>query len=223
MNPPSKRRKYSLRTANRHLLQVDATMGQLISHIGSTQVRSEAELSVYQSLARAICYQMLSTKSAAAIYARLLQVCDDEVTPECIQGIEDNTLREIGFSRAKVVSLKDLTSHILSGDIPGDVHLQKMTDDELVQCLTQVKGIGRWSVEMLMIFNLGRADVFPATDLGVRKGHMLAYSNDEMLPAGELLAVSEIWKPYRTAAAWYLWRATDSVDWGAVSRQSPLQ
>ena len=99
------------------------------------------------------------------------------------------------------------------GDIPDDEQLMRMSDDDLVDCLTQVKGIGRWSVEMLMIFNLGRADVFPATDLGVRKGHMLAYGLDDMLPASELLAASARWKPYRTAAAWYLWRATDSVDW----------
>jgi 3-methyladenine DNA glycosylase/8-oxoguanine DNA glycosylase len=88
-----------------------------------------------------------------------------------------------------------------------------MSDNELIDCLTQVKGIGQWTVEMLLIFNLGRADVFPATDLGVRKGYMLAYGDDDLLPPVQLLKVAEQWKPFRTAAAWYLWRATDSVDW----------
>lgn len=208
-----KRRKYSLQKASIYLAQSDSVMGELIFRIGETKVRSEAALSVYQSLARAICYQMLSTKSAAAIYQRLVTSCDGEVTPASIRHLGSAALRDIGFSRAKVTSIMDLTDRIWSGEIPTDETLLKMSDDELVDCLTQVKGIGRWSVEMLMIFNLGRADVFPATDLGVRKGHMLAYGLDEMLPAGELLQLSEIWKPYRTAAAWYLWRATDSVDW----------
>ncbi len=223
MQPQPKRRKYSLRTASVHLGNADDTMAQLINHIGSTRVRSEADLSVYQSLARAICYQMLSTRSAAAIYSRLLDVCGNRVTPETVEGVGERALRDIGFSRAKVVSIMDLTGRVQSGDIPDDVKLMKMSDDELVDCLTRVKGIGRWSVEMLMIFNLGRADVFPATDLGVRKGHMLAYGLDEMLPATELLRLSDIWKPYRTAAAWYLWRATDSVDWNKVKGENHTQ
>lgn len=189
-------------------------MGELINRVGTTSVRSEAELSVYQSLARAIVYQMLSTRSAAAIYGRLLNACNGTVTPRSIDNIGEVGLREIGFSRAKVVSMLDLTERLRTGEIPDDASLIKMSDDELVECLTQVKGIGRWSVEMLMIFNLGRADVFPATDLGVRKGHMLAYGLESMLPASDLLALSEVWRPYRTAAAWYLWRATDSVNWG---------
>lgn len=188
-------------------------MGILISRIGKTEVRSEADLSVYQSLARAICYQMLSTRSAAAIYGRLLDLCDGVVDPATIQRLGGERLREIGFSSAKVISLMDLTNRIACGDIPADEKLIKMPDDELIDCLTRVKGIGRWSVEMVMIFNLGRADIFPATDLGVRRGHKLAYALEDMLPAAELLAESEVWKPFRTAAAWYLWRATDCVDW----------
>ena len=191
-------------------------MGVLIDKVGATKVRSESELSVFQSLARAIAYQMLSTKSAAAIYGRLLEQCGNIVTPQSVEQLGEKALRDIGFSRAKVVSIMDLTQKIQSGIIPGDEVLVTLSDQELVECLTVVKGIGVWSVEMLMIFNLGRADVFPATDLGVRKGHMFAYGLDEMLPAKQLLAESDAWKPYRTVAAWYLWRATDSVDWGAA-------
>ena len=95
--------------------------------------------------------------------------------------------------------------------------LDDMSDKELTKCLTQVRGIGEWSVQMLMIFNLRRADVFPATDLGVRRGHMLAYSLEEMLSAKDLKDISEVWQPYRSVAAWYLWRANDCVDWTNVA------
>lgn len=188
-------------------------MAILMKKVGPTEVRSESELSFYQSLARAIVYQMLSTKSAAAIYGRLVDACAGNVCPLSVKLLGEVKLREIGFSRTKVASILDLGEKIQCGDIPGDEILIAMSDHELVDCLTQVKGIGVWSVEMLMIFNLGRSDIFPATDLGVRKGHMMAYGLDDMLSAKMLLEASEVWKPYRTVAAWYLWRATDSVDW----------
>ena len=216
----NKRRHYSLSTASAHLKSVDPAMAYLIERIGPTRVRSEAELSVYQSLTRAIVYQMLSTQSAAAIYSRLLALCGETITPVSVAAAGDAALRDVGFSRAKVTSIMDLTDKVNDGSIPVDSVLVKMSDQELIDCLTQVKGIGKWSVEMLMIFNLGRADVFPATDLGVRKGHKLAYDLDDLLPATELAKASDVWKPYRTAAAWYLWRATDSVDWSESSRVS---
>ena len=122
-------------------------------------------------------------------------------------------IREVGFSRAKVASLLDLAEKFQTGVLPDEATLDAMSDKDLTKCLTQVRGIGEWSVQMLMIFNLRRADVFPANDLGVRRGHMLAYSLDEMLSAKELLAASSDWQPYRSAAAWYLWRANDCVDW----------
>ncbi len=215
MSTLKKPRHYSLSKANAHLQSVDPAMANLIMRIGPTRVRSEAKLSIYQSLARAIVYQMLSTQSAAAIYSRLLSLCGETVTPESVASAGEAALREIGFSRAKVASIMDLTDKINDGSIPADNLLVRMSDQELVDCLTQVKGIGKWTVEMLMIFNLGRADVFPATDLGVRKGHKLAYDLEDLLPATELAKAADVWKPYRTAAAWYLWRATDSVDWSA--------
>ena len=211
-----KPKHYSLAKARSHLSKADPQMGALIKKVGATKVRSESELSVFQSMVRAIAYQMLSTKSAAAIYGRLVEQCNNTVTPQSVKKLGEGVLRDIGFSRAKVVSIMDLSHNVQSGAIPADDVLVTLTDQELVECLTVVKGIGVWSVEILMIFNLGRADVFPATDLGVRKGHMLAWGLDEMLTAKQLLVVSDAWRPYRTVAAWYLWRATDSVDWGAM-------
>ncbi|OED39811.1 hypothetical protein AB833_14285 [Chromatiales bacterium (ex Bugula neritina AB1)] len=204
---------YSFTEAQKHLRKVDKTMASLMRRVGKTAIRSEAELTIYESLVRAIVYQMLSTKSAAAIHSRLLDACDDDVSPARIVELGEGRLREIGFSRAKVASVMDLSQKIRTGAIPADQELTDASDEDLIRCLTDVKGIGLWTVEMLMVFNLGRADVLPATDLGIRKGHMMAYGLEEMLSARELLKAGEIWRPYRTVASWYLWRATDSVRW----------
>jgi len=193
-------------------------MAELIRLVGPGDVRSESDLSIFQSLVRAIAYQMISTKAAAAIHGRLLETTD--VQPQHLLDLGSEKLREIGYSRAKVASLLDLAEKFASGVVPDDATLKQLSDNELVKCLTQVRGIGAWSVEMLMIFNLRRADVFPATDLGVRRGHMLAYRLDEMLSAKELLACAEIWHPYRSVAAWYLWRANDRVDWDKVNAKN---
>lgn len=193
-------------------------MGRLVELVGKTEVRSEQELSIFQSLVRAIAYQMISTRAAAAIHGRLLQRCDSELKPEKLLILGADQIREIGFSRAKTASLLDLAEKFVNGALADDETLDSLSDKELTKCLTQVRGIGNWSVQMLMIFNLRRADVFPATDLGVRRGHMLAYRLDEMLEARELLATSTKWQPYRSVAAWYLWRANDCVDWDAVTK-----
>ncbi len=210
---PATLSKATLAKARAHLRKVDPVMASLMTKVGRTQIRSEADMTVYHSLVRAIIYQMLSTRSAAAIYGRLVDGCNGVVCPAGITSLGEDGLREIGFSRAKVASVIDLTQKIQKGDIPTDAELRILSDQSLIECLTTVKGIGAWTVEMLMFFNLRRVDVFPATDLGVRKGHMLAYGLDDMLSAKRLLAESEIWKPYRSLAAWYLWRATDSVNW----------
>ncbi len=208
-------RKLSLREGKAYLSGVDPLMARLIEKVGPTRVRSESKRSIYQSLVRAIVYQMLSTQSANAIHERLLQVCSDGVEPQSILNLGEQVLRDIGFSRAKVASVVDLSEKMLDGTIPGDRALRRLEDEALIERLTTVRGIGRWSVEVLMIFNLQRADVLPATDLGIRKGHALAYGLEEPLPAGHLAKAGQIWGPHRSVASWYLWRATDSVDWSA--------
>ncbi len=205
-----------LSEAKKFLRKSDKTMAALIREVGPTAVRSEAHMSIFQSLVRAIAYQMISTKAASAIHGRLEAACQSDVRPDKIIKLGDERLRDLGFSRAKVASLIDLSDKFGSGEIPDDETLETLTDKELVRILTTVRGIGAWSVEMLMIFNLGRTDVFPASDLGVRKGYMFAYNLDEMPEVKEFLALSLAWQPYRTVAAWYLWRATDSVDWEQV-------
>lgn len=187
-------------------------MCRLIERVGATRVRSESQ-SIYQSLVRAIVYQMLSTQSANAIYQRLLQACPGGVNPDALIGLGEKPLRDIGFSRAKVASVLELSEKMTDGSIPDDAELRLLDDELLIDTLTTVKGIGRWSVEVLMIFNLRRPDVLPCTDLGIRKGHALAYSLETMLPAAKLAQAGQRWRPHRSVASWYLWRATDSVDW----------
>ena len=213
----NKDRHYKLPAAKKYLGDSDKTMQRLIRLVGKTRVRSEQSATVFQSLVRAIAYQMISTKAAAAIHSRLIERCDSDLQPEKLLQLGEVQLRETGFSRAKVASLLDLSEKCHSGEVPDDRTLDEMTDKELTKSLTQVRGIGEWSVQMLMIFNLRRADVFPATDLGVRRGHMLAYDLDEMLSAKDLKVASETWQPYRSVAAWYLWRANDCVDWTSVA------
>lgn len=212
----NKDRHYKLSEAKKALTRADPVMGRLIQLVGKTTVRSEQELTVFQSLVRAIAYQMISTKAAAAIHNRLIDRCHADVQPAALLQLGEAQIREIGFSRAKVASLLDLSDKFEKGVLPDDESLDVMSDKELTKCLTQVRGIGDWSVQMLMIFNLRRADVFPATDLGVRRGHMLAWQLDEMLSAKALLATSSLWQPYRSVAAWYLWRANDCVNWDDV-------
>jgi len=213
-----KDRHYTLPVAKKYLSGADKTMGRLIRLVGKTEVRSEQSCTVFQSLVRAIAYQMISTKAASAIHTRLIEQCDSDLQPEKMLYLGEQAIRDTGFSRAKVASLLDLAEKCQSGAVPDDRTLDGMSDKELTKCLTQVRGIGEWSVQMLMIFNLRRADVFPATDLGVRRGHMLAYDLDEMLSAKELLKASDVWQPYRTVAAWYLWRANDCVDWSIAAK-----
>lgn len=202
--------------AKKYLSQADPAMGRLMTLVGKTTVRSEQDLTIFQSLVRAIAYQMISTKAAAAIHGRLIECCHSDLQPEKLLELGENQIREVGFSRAKVASLLDLAEKFENGVLPDEATLDMMSDDDLSGCLTQVRGIGVWSVQMLMIFNLRRADVFPATDLGVRRGHMLAFGLDDMLSAKDLLVASSVWQPYRSAAAWYLWRSNDCVDWDSV-------
>ena len=129
--------------------------------------------------------------------------------PEDLAGVTDDALRGAGFSRAKVAAIRDIAEKTLTGIVPASRHIHRLPDDEIVERLTEVRGVGRWTVEMLLIFQLGREDVLPADDFGVRNGFRLAYKLRELPKVKELLAHGERWRPHRTTAAWYLWRAAD--------------
>ena len=193
------------------LAAADETLGQLMERVGPFTLETRAFLSPFQALLRSITYQQLSGKAAATIYGRALALFPEggPPTPEQILAIEEDRLRGAGLSRAKVSAFKDLAVKTLDGIVPPLDALQEMEDAEIIERLTAVRGIGRWTVEMLLMFRLGRPDVLPVTDLGVRKGFMLTYELDDLPKPKELRTYCERWRPYRSVASWYMWRAVD--------------
>ncbi|MBV8901582.1 MAG: DNA-3-methyladenine glycosylase 2 family protein, partial [Verrucomicrobia bacterium] len=131
--------------------------------------------------------------------------------PADLAAVSDDALRTAGFSRAKIAALRDVAEKTLSGIVPTSRAIVRMSDDEIVARLTQVRGVGRWTVEMMLIFKLGRADVWPVDDFGVRNGYRIAFDLPALPSAKELLLLGERWRPHRTTAAWYLWRAADAA------------
>ena len=173
----------------------------------------------FEALLESIIYQQLHGKAAAAILRRLLNVFGDiHPAPEHILATPEDRLREAGVSQGKILALRDLASKTLDGTVPTLARIRRMSDDDILERLTQVRGIGPWTVEMLLIFRLGRPDILPVSDYGVRKGFALtfrripkhkSFSNDLLPKPEELLRRGETWRPWRSVASWYLWRACD--------------
>jgi len=194
-----------------HLSSVDANMGALIKAYGPYRFIREEYGQPFQTLARAITHQQLHAVAARAIFQRFVGACGDGSLPsvELVMNAPVATLRAAGLSFAKIACLKDLASKTLEGIVPDRSTLEGLPDLEIIERLTQVRGVGRWTVEMLLIFQLGRTDVLPVDDFGVRNGFRLAYGLRKMPTTRALAAYGERWAPYRTAAAWYLWRANE--------------
>ena len=159
----------------------------------------------------AIIYQQLSGKAAATIHGRLLALFPDGdgLAPQPLLDAPDDLLRGAGLSRAKVAAVRDLAAKTLDGTVPPLDILKTLDDEAIIQRLTAVRGVGRWTAEMLLIFRLGRPDVLPIHDLGVRRGFQRTYGLDVLPPPKALHAHGERWRPYRSVASWYLWRAAD--------------
>jgi 3-methyladenine DNA glycosylase/8-oxoguanine DNA glycosylase len=192
----------------------DPTLGRAIDAIGDFPLGRDLRetKSVYAALAEAIVSQQLSGKAAATIYGRVCALFPDGRSgpkPEQILAASDAALRGAGLSGAKTRALRDLAEKSLAGDVPTLARARKLDDDALVERLTAVRGVGRWTVEMFLIFRLGRPDVLPVDDYGVRKGFALAFGLRELPKPRELAAHGERWAPYRTVASWYLWRVAD--------------
>ncbi len=204
---------YDPDVAARRLARRDAVMRELIRRVGSCRLAERGRTGVFESLLAAIVSQQLSSKAARSIHARLLALFPrvDHPSPRQLLRKPDEALREAGLSRAKIAAVRDLSARVLDGTVPAADVLAVMDDEDIVERLCQVRGIGRWTVEIMLMFQLGRADVLPATDLGVRRGYMLAYGDAELPTPGALMSAGEAWRPYRSVASWYLWRATDSV------------
>ncbi|MBX2839783.1 MAG: DNA-3-methyladenine glycosylase [Gammaproteobacteria bacterium] len=204
---------YKPETARRRLKKADPVMAELIKRVGPFKIETEFESSPFEALLRAIIHQQLSGKAAGAIHQRFCALFTGEIDPEKLLKTDDATLREVGLSRAKVLAVRDLAEKRLNGTVPELPELIDLEDEAIIKRLTQVRGVGRWTVEMMLIFKLGRPDVLPVDDLGVRKGFQFAYRKKTMPNVKSLRLAGEVWRPYRSVASWYLWRAYDSVDW----------
>jgi DNA-3-methyladenine glycosylase II len=163
----------------------------------------------FAELARAICFQQLAGAAARTIHGRFEASLDGDVTPEGVIALPVETMRAAGLSAAKTASIRDLAEKVLAGDVELD-RVAKLPDDEIVRELTLVRGIGRWTAEMFLMFQLGRLDVWPTGDLGVRKGYAVVHGRPDMPTPKELELLGEPLRPFRSLAAWYCWRAADT-------------
>lgn len=193
------------------LRTADPLLGSVIERVGTCrleQVQQSGDL--LYSLSRSIIYQQLSTKAATTIHQRFLQLYGDKslLSPTAILDTPDEVLRQAGLSRQKTIYLKDLAQHILT-ELPTVEELQHLEDETIIQTLTKVKGVGRWTVQMLLIFRLHRWDVLPVDDLGVRSGIRRLYGLEELPKKSEVEEIGRKWKPYCTIASWYLWRSLE--------------
>ncbi|HEX5327410.1 MAG TPA: DNA-3-methyladenine glycosylase 2 family protein [Acetobacteraceae bacterium] len=200
------------RAAVRHLAQ-DGAWTALIGRIGRPRLGIERERSPYEALMRAIAHQQLHGTAARAILARFDALYSEPgfPAPERVLGTSEAALRGCGFSAAKIACLREISSRALDGTVPTRRQAARLPDSELIERLTGIRGVGRWTVEMLLIFTLGRPDVLPVDDFGVRDGYRALYALDEQPRPRDLATIGEAWAPYRSFAAWYLWRASDEA------------
>ncbi len=199
--------------AHKHLSASDPVMRRLIREHGKCALTPETRRSPFQSLVQAVAHQQLNGTAAGTILRRFIQLFPGRrfPRPEDLAGVTDAQIRACGFSFAKIKSIRDITAKTLSGVVPTSRQIAKLSDDEIIARLTEVRGVGRWTVEMLLIFQLARPDVLPADDFGVRTGFRHAYRKRDLPRAKELLAFGERWRPHRTTAAWYLWQAANAA------------
>jgi DNA-3-methyladenine glycosylase II len=199
--------------AHKHLEKRDPVMRRLIREHGKCDLTPETRRPPFQSLVMAVAHQQLNGTAANTILGRFKKLFPERKFPraEDLALVTDQQLRACGFSFAKIASLRDIAAKTLAGVVPASRQIVKLSDDEIIGRLTEVRGVGRWTVEMLLIFQLGRSDVLPADDFGVRSGFRHAYKKRELPTVKELLAFGERWRPHRTTAAWYLWCAADAA------------
>ena len=215
-----------------HLRASDPKLGELIDRAGEFTLRLDAAPSPFESLLESILYQQLHGKAAATIHRRGREYFGGAPAPQLLLDAPDEVLRAAGVSGNKIKALKDLAAHTLDGTVPTHAAIGRMTDAEIVERLTKVRGIGPWTVEMLLIFRMGRPDVLPATDYGVRKGFALTF---QRIPKTRALTADDLprpeavlkrgmrWAPFRSVASWYLWRACDLARNTAPTGRSSLQ
>ena len=203
-----------MKRAIKHLAGTDPRFAALIARARPFDVVANRLVRPFDALAESIAYQQLSGKAAATIFGRVRALYPKRkwLDPELVLKTPDETLRACGLSRSKTAGLKDLAAKTLDGTVPTRRALLRMTDDEIIQRLTAVRGIGRWTVEMLLLFELGRLDVWPVADYGVQKGFAKTFGRRKLPTPKQFLKIGEKWRPYRSVAAWYFWRALDAPE-----------
>lgn len=208
---PDKVFQRALRKAERSLSAVDPGLARVIARVGPCGIEAEPSFDPFNALVRSICHQQLHGKAAETIHKRVLVKFGDGAQAELkkLHRARLPSMRACGLSGSKSLAIKDLAAKCLDGTVPAHAELVTLSDDAAVERITQVRGIGRWTVEMMLMFRLGRLDVFPIDDFGIRKGFTLLRKLKEPITAKALLPHGERWKPYRTVASWYLWRVAD--------------
>src|SRR5882724_11400179 len=201
------------RLAILHLSDADPRFAALIRRVGRPKLPVYRGRELYEALIRAIAHQQLHGKAAEAILGRFMTLYtgDGFPPPERVLNTKDIDLRGCGFSAAKLASIQDICAKTLDGTVPTRRQATRLSDEALIERLITIRGVGRWTVEMLLIFTLGRPDVLPVDDFGVREGYRVAYGRRARPTPKALRALGERWKPYRSVAAWYLWRAASEA------------
>jgi 3-methyladenine DNA glycosylase/8-oxoguanine DNA glycosylase len=202
---------YDPAVACRHLAEADPRLGALIARSGPFTMRPQPTQSLFGALTESIVYQQLSGRAAETILGRVVALYRPRRFPRPQDVLETpvERLRGAGLSAAKAAALHDLAAKTLDGTVPPMARVRRLSDEEIIERLTAVRGVGRWTVEMLLLFRLGRPDVLPLGDLGVRKGFAKVFDRRALEDPMILHRRAERWRPYRSVASWYLWRALD--------------
>ena len=209
-----------------HLSRVDRRLARIMARSGPCRLRPETTQSIFEALTESIVYQQLNGKVAATIMERVKALFPENTrrlrtrrglvngfpSPEQVLAASEKHLRSAGLSRAKMLAIRDLAAKTLDGTVPTPKQAHRMSDEELIERLDSVRGVGRWTVEMLLLFRLGRPDVLAVDDYGLRKGFAKLHKLAELPKPKELLAYGERWRPHRSVASWYLWRAAEMKD-----------
>lgn len=216
---------FDLDAAIKHLSACDENLKLLIQETVPFELKADGIESPYEALLEAITHQSISGQAAATIFGRIrgLGSNGNVPTPQEILRVRKPVLRKAGLSNAKILAVKDLAAKTLSGVVPSLEGARQLSDEELVERLTSVRGIGAWTVEMLLIFRLGRPDVLPIHDLGVKKGWSITYGKRHMPTPKQLLVFGERWRPYRTVASWYMWRACHRAGHAGMRKIRPAK
>jgi DNA-3-methyladenine glycosylase II len=197
------------RAALRHLSKADPVLARVIRSVGPCRLEPRRSGTHFEALARAIVYQQLSGKAAGTIHGRFLSLYPRRrLRPAAVLATDDASLRAVGLSRQKIGYVRDLAARVDANEVPLG-RLDRLPDDEIIERLTCVKGIGRWTVQMFLMFRLGRPDVLPELDLGVQNAIHRAYGLPRRPTPKEVLAIGERWRPWASVASWYLWRSLE--------------